>query len=299
MKKNIIENKVVGKQHNKKGLYKKLFTVALALWSGYFATQINNKPNNLPNKEEIVDAIDSMGADSSYISNLGAKVRKIMPENELVTCVSRLYVNNGQSIKIYLSDSVDETYLKDFEDVTDYLNGIFEIINPEYKFEIVREKNGLDFLNPNFISVATDENVFPFIETITGGKYEAEGFNVTWGVPNILSLNTDYGSKKTFNYIIAEVNEESTSFDVKGIFLHEMMHALGLGDAYLTNSSVSSAMEAGRRDTLTKNDISLLIALYGDTTNPEKIKQYEDAFGIYFSNTKENLNSQEDEMLLQ
>lgn len=238
----------------------KLASSILAFVAGatsFFATTglIKSNANNvtLPSKSQIIQTINNLGAEIDYLqlpSNLSL-------EN---SSVSRFITNKNKSIKIFAKDSVFDFSKKAIKDCVLYLNLVFEIINPEYKFEFVTEKTFGDAFNDNFIVIEQEP-----IKDMGRASFS-----------KIVSL-TNYGKKIFYNHIT--LSPELNKYNSYEVVLHEIMHLFGFADAYeIEDYKTPTTMDASGNNMvfsfLSPNDFKLLLAYYSN--NPQQnMQKYE------------------------
>ncbi len=169
--------------------------------------------------------------------------------------VSRLTVQKGKPVKFNIQiDDLSVVEKEQMQSAIDELNALFAIINPDYRFELNFDPNGLETFDPYNVDV----KYFNDSELI--GQDEVLGQYTSGHTIDAKNGSQGYGAeiKLRKGYITA------------GTFLHEALHHLGLGDAY-TNyyAQVASVMQTGENH-LRTNDVALLVAKYGDYSTPEK-----------------------------
>ena len=204
----------------------------------------------LPSRNEIVQTIDDLDANARYIT-----LRKDIKSNDMINdfSIRRLIIKNGETVKIKLDKNFSQTKKNEIELGVEYLNNVFSIINPSYKFQIVENRGIDDLLNENFVSIKQKDFNFP-------------GITYTFNLKSF----SNFGTKQHGNNIV--IDTKTTDFEMSSIFVHEFMHVLGLGDAYkLDNLETTTHMNATASYSpysyLADNDFKLLLALYSDNSN--------------------------------
>ncbi len=245
------------KQKNKGKVYKVLAKVGkvfskVLLWTAVSATvafmalhlQAYLRQNDLSaDTGDIIEFHQSIDMNTEY-SNI-----------EGVGDISRLTVQKGKPIKFNIQlENLSAVEKEQMQIAIDELNALFKIINPDYKFELNFDPNGLEVFDPYNVDV----------------KYFKDGELI--GQDEVLGQYTSgrtIGSKNGSHGYGAEIKFRK-GYITSGTFLHEALHHLGLGDAY-TNyyAQVSSVMQTGENH-LRTNDVALLVAKYGDYSTPEK-----------------------------
>lgn len=187
---------------------------------------------------------------------------------------SRLSVIPDKPIKFnILMKNLTEEEKSNLQRSIDELNSIFKVINPAYQFELDLDPNFFDTLDPYNVDVEymteeeikNDENALAFHK----GNYIRRGKNGTQGYCSIIKFKPGCITASTFT--------------------HEILHHLGLGDAYkVENLFLPSIMQSGDDKQIRKNDIALLVARYGDYTDEQKkaelleyIEKYEESQDWY------------------
>ncbi len=223
--------------------------------TGIIKSNINNVM--LPSRNEIVQTIDDLDADIGYLT----KDEEVLFNS---SSVNRFIANKNQHIKIYAKDSVKTDVKNSIKNCVEYLNFIFEIINPNYKFEFVTQKNFGDYFDENFI-VVEQKQIF---------TRKAVGLARTSSIPSL----TNYGKKIYYNNIW--LAPEVDKYESYNVFMHEIMHLFGFKDAYeIENYDTATIMQASGAycpfTFLTNNDFKLLLALYSNNPNQNNEKYNE------------------------
>ena len=267
---------------------RKILTMLLIISGAIVTHEATTNTVDLPTEPEIVDAVDEYDAVSTYISRVQAERNSyLFNADNGVRFIERLYAKQGEPIKIYLDDSIEKEFCVAIEEEVQYLNTLFEIINPQYKFEVVYEKKLGDYFDANLVTVKKQSDVKSFFSTgATLGK--TTGIVIPKFEVNLdetgFDINYNHGRNK-FNKINLEINEQTTVSEVKKWFLHEFSHVLGLGDNYLVKDEetmeTASVTSYAWIDFISENDLKLLISLYGDNTKIENKQKYLDLVENY------------------
>ena len=174
----------------------------------------------------------------------------------------------NQAIKFNVCmDDVSEQEKEAMKEVIDEFNDIFKVINPQYKFVIDFSPSLTDIITPTNIVVKTAEK-----------KSRRSG--VWYQILPILNKN---GLSSAFSKIEL-ARPFITTESLKCIFTHEIMHHLGVGDAYKLEERQYVPTIMDGCDYLTKNDIALLVSKYADLSTPEK----QDFFKNYIETYEQN-----------
>lgn len=188
--------------------------------------------------------IEKYGYDDSYISlsNIGQ------------TRLNAPLISENTKFNILIDDLSNEEK-EQMLNVISELNSIFEVINPNYKFII-------DF-NPNIVDIINPVNVNVLESTLNETK-KGKWFSIL----KYISLN---GLSPLYSVI--QLNYHKENFNMENVFMHEIMHHLGLADAYKLDEriKVQSILDTAIR--LRKNDIAILVALYADLSTEENQKK--------------------------
>ncbi len=172
--------------------------------------------------------------------------------------LSRLTIQKGRPVKFnILLDNLTDDEKAVLQSSIDEVNAIFEVINPDYKFVLNFDANEIEKFDPYNVDV----RYFSKDELI--GKDDVLGEYNTGRTVHSQNGEHGYGAE------IRIKRGHVTS----GVFLHEVLHHLGLGDAY-TNyyAKVASVMQTGEAHIRT-NDVALLVAKYGDYSTSEKYQE--------------------------
>lgn len=177
--------------------------LALGLTGALYKTgndKVKNYINNNPTfaKEKVEDVLDFYGGDTRYIT-----INKNLLGLGLDKIYNHLDLNGDEYITISYEDSVSEDKREQFQHTFNYLNNIFEIINPEIKFEVVNlQKNDSDI----YIQMRN-------MQKDTGMKVE-------WDIDFVNR------SKLVGGVISVNKNLEFTDTELRYYMLHEMFHIL-------------------------------------------------------------------------
>ncbi|MBO5022634.1 MAG: hypothetical protein J6C53_04100 [Clostridia bacterium] len=172
--------------------------------------------------------------------------------------LTRLTIQKGRPVKFnILMDNLSDDEKAVLQSSIDEVNEIFKVINPDYKFELNFDANAIEKFDPYNVDV----------------RYFANG-----ELPEKSDVLGQYTTGKTFSNkngahgYGAEICIKRGHV-TSGVFLHEVLHHLGLGDAYRNYyAKVASVMQTGEAHIRT-NDVALLVAKYGDYSTSEKYKE--------------------------
>lgn len=243
--------------------------------------------NKIFDVEKVDSQLDYWGGDDRYVDNSYNKFT--FKKNSIYD-----HFNVGdRAVKVVYAANVSEAERQNYNHVFDYLNKIFEVINPKYKFEITE---GYQANSDIFIS---NEPV-----SSTNGGPEIGAY---------VRPQADFlhSSKVTSADIVMNSNVDACDTYKRYMLLHEMMHVLfgsldvnenesqtfsvyNSGDVGFLYKKVESAKvveklregeykgDCAFETTAEKNsyvaflptDLSTLIALYGDMSVPENVENY-------------------------
>lgn len=213
-----------------------------------------NPVNELPSQEVVYARLESEDIDTSFVSLLTNERNPIRKAVYGADSITRLPMpKNNQTHKIYIDFDATDSQYKIFNEGVLRINKLFEIINPAYKFELVRGDPGIQFLSP-YKTVVSLKNLPDGVsgETSTCLAYSQNGADVHYA--NI-KLDPDIFKEDSF---------------ALGVFMHEFNHVLGIGDAYLSdNATFDTIMQSGSQveEGYTRTDIELLDCLYRTSGN--------------------------------
>ncbi len=178
----------------------------------------------------------------------------------------------SDTIKLNIAiDDLSGEQIADMQAVVEEFNFIFSIINPKYKFKLNFDPTVADYLNPGNITVKgyTDLGLLLF---------ESKLGNVHWTLP--------YFNKTGVSsmYQIINLKYQHEKCNMRDVFAHELLHCLGVGDAYILDEDIDVPSIMNHSAFLRKNDIALLVSKYGDYSTPEK----EASLKIFIENYEQN-----------
>lgn len=262
-----------------------LVTVAMLVALPTTFTYLRFNPvNELPSQEVVYARLESEDINPSFVSLVTNEANPIRQAVYGEDTITRLPMpKNNQTHKVYIGSSVTDSQYEIFKEGISRINELFEIINPAYKFEVVRGNPGINALSP--------------YKTVVGIKDLPDG---TYGRTASYLAYTQNGAD--VHYADIKLDPEIFSKDelALGVFMHEFMHVLGVGDAYLNiNSTHDTIMQAGERAAetgYTRTDIGLLDCLYRTSGNPyseaeidEKLNEYYYKYNPWFNSLDEGL----------
>ena len=277
------------------GKLRKAVAVALLgltmVGGGVFYSTANAKVNEYakayPNyqKTEVERNLDFYGGDARYIN---------INKNLFSIGIDKLYThldNYGDgAIIIGYEDDISENYRKQFQYTFDYINDVFETVNPDVKLEVADvSKNDSDI----FIELANLKN-----DVGMQVKWDVDPINRSQIVGGIIKVNKNvklsdtqlrfYMLHEIYHILTGsnDVNEkESPTFSIFNYedvgFINEMIeHAyLSKEEKYAATDwsmdyPIMSEEDKKSFVTLLPTDLGTLIALYGDSSKEENKDSY-------------------------
>ena len=209
---------------------------------------------SLPTKQEVVNNLETFGADTSYLYNYSGI------ENIPLT---RLKIDTSKPLTFCLSDNYSDEEVAFIQYIIDDLNLIFEHINPNYKFNLQKGVTKGSILDNNTIPIVRRDNcgvvLYDDFQQACGWAMRVPTFNLdgtmSFNLTNISVLNT--GETITWKYS-----------QQMAITTHEIFHMLGIGDAYIiegitTPTRMNSTGIDCSHGFFMENDLYLLASLYG------------------------------------
>lgn len=149
-----------------------------------------------------------------------------------------------------------------FEECISNLNSIFAVINPNYQFAINYSPTEQDLLNPYSIDVRTAKQLTSQNHGNILGKASVPRKDIFQEIDGL----EIYDSTITLDEDVLDY-----SLKLYSVFNHEFGHILGIGDAYDNPyATFDTVMQAYSYDTphdFTRNDVSVIDALYRDPAN--------------------------------
>ncbi len=180
------------------------------------------------------------------------------------------------SDRIKLNIAIDDLsgeQIADMQAVVEEFNFVFSVINPKYKFELNFHPTVADFLNPEYITVRGFNDIDDYSRKSSNGYarktvpfYNKSGFSAM--------------------YQLIALKYKSSSFNMRYVITHELLHCLGIGDAYTFDQAPDVPTVMNNSKFLRKNDIALLASKYGDYSTPEKEAQLKLFIENYEQNTE-------------
>ena len=108
-----------------------------------------NPVNELPSQEVVYSRLESENIDTSFVSLLTNEKNPIRKAVYGADSITRLPMpKNNQTHKVYIDFEATDSQYEIFNEGILRINKLFEIINPAYKFELVRGGPGVQFLSP-------------------------------------------------------------------------------------------------------------------------------------------------------
>lgn len=270
MKENVQQNKnaMLKKTHSAlkiTAISLSALVAALGMGTGiYVLSSIKNNKNNniLPSIAQVQEFYREIGCNTAYADNssrmflfTNKPFRMSVPSKPV-----KVNINLGE-----LNDEQKQMFIVGTQEI----NEIFDNINPAYEFQVnfnptkedLNDKNNLDiyYLSSELIEKAEQE------EHLLGGQWY--GINLKYDLvsKSLTSENSEvYLNPDIFTY----------SNQGLGVYQHEIMHHLGLGDAYKVADKVDCETVMDNKiledSHISKNDVALLVGKYGDYSTPEK-----------------------------
>lgn len=169
--------------------------------------------------------------------------------------LARLTVQKGKPVKFnILMDDLNNEERQDLQGSINELNSIFAVINSDYKFVLNFNPSFFDKLDPYNVDVSY------MSENEANSSLSLAFYQRNLTIP---SRNGEQGYGAKIKFKKNQVNKHN--------FTHEILHHLGLNDAYLKPEaeSVPSIMHNNEPNIRT-NDVALLVGKYGDYSTEEK-----------------------------
>ena len=193
------------------------------------------------------------------------------------------FLANEDGIRVSVSKKLPEKYHAATKNAVDYLNGLFDFLNEDYRFKLVDKGGDIQIKALNEEWLPTNKNV---IANASAGERTSSFMS------NLLT-NRSVSSKIFIN---EDACEKRSSETLQAIMTHEIGHTLGLGDIK-TSDDIASLMcyntiWADKVPKFYSEDIKVLGALYGrknitheDMMNFLKDKNY---VADYYSNIEKD-----------
>lgn len=259
-----------------------IFLSAIGATYGYFTFKASEYVKEHPqfSYSSVVDRVQYWGGDLRYIDqNQHIISGKTSP-------LSTHFNVGNRPIKVGYSSNVAKEQKEQFDHTFEYFNELFEVINPQYKFETAYSKKSAcdiyiefddlqsmiganvntktDFINPSKITSAhiRVNNNYNNDNTNLRFYLAHELMHVLMGADDVNPMQS-----KTFSVF----NSPDVGFickKVNGTKLATSPDQVGL-PGYMTQEQKDSYV------TLLPTDISTLIAIYGDTSTESKVKYLE------------------------
>lgn len=235
--------------------------------------------NQLFIEEKVEDGLNYYGGDTRYVDQ---RYNMFLFDDPIYKHFNPEKINN--EIVVGFKDNISDQYMEEIEDVLDYYNGLFEVINPEYHFVAKR---------------ATDLNSC----NILVEAKPLERIDESSVIGAMVKQNFDFVNNAQMKSATVYINE---NFDFDGLtlrfaFAHEMMHILyATGDVNGYESPTTSIYNTPdvnmilsdfknpyaviHKDHLDMDsfvnlfpvDVATLVALYGDSSTQENVDKYLD-----------------------
>ncbi len=239
-----------------------------------------NPSNKLPNKQNVYNKLKKENIETDYLSvydNYDFHIyKKVFGDDVLLRLAKPLMIDKFiVNINFETTDKEKEIFLNCIEDY----NSIFEVINPNYKFEIDFNPNVLEKASPYSINI---KKVEKFKDSNTLGR------TINFNYPSTVGQVATF-----FNTIQLKESLFENEIFLKYVFKHEFMHVLGLGDAYLKqNNKQKTIMDNNDvNEFLTKADLIMLDALYRSADNKYSDDEIEEFINKYVEMSEEVLNN--------
>ena len=234
--------------------------------------------NNQMFTEEKVDAdLAYYGGDTRYVND---RYNMFLFDSPIYAHFAPEKING--EIVVGFKDNISDEYMEEIEDVLEYYNSLFDVINPDYHFVAKRESD-LDSCN-----ILVESKPLQRIDqnSIVGAMVEQ---------------NFDFvnNSKMKSANVYINSNYDFDGLTLRFAFAHEMMHILygskdvngyesptvsvyNSPDVNLIVSDFKSPYSALNKDHLDMDsfvnlfpvDVATLIAIYGDSSKPENVNNY-------------------------
>lgn len=206
---------------------------------------------NLPTQKQIKDRLHKIYEDESEIY--------LMHENPY----RKPYKKDGP-IMVNMLFEVSDFQKLFFEDCIQEINSVFDVINPNYKFEIDFAPKKENLNNPYDIDVelSTSSSQPPYLNPLKIG--------------NTTTLSSDRDSSidglEIYQTTIRLYYTVLDNFNIlTNVFKHEFLHTLGFDDAYLNPNATQNTIMQNSTDSamvhFSEYDVATLDALYRSTDN--------------------------------
>lgn len=259
-------------------------TALLIATPASFAYLRLNPVNELPPQNVVYERLENENLDTSFVSLL---VNDANPFRQTVygaDSITRLPMpKNNQTHKVYIDFPATDSQYEIFSEGILRINELFEIINPAYRFELVRGNPGKQFLSPYKTIVS--------LKDLPNGVYGATGSYLAYSQNG---ADVHYANMKLDPDIF---KDEALAL---GVFMHEFTHVLGVGDAYLSKNSTSDTiMQSGDKikSGYSRSDLDLLNCLYRTSGNQyseaeidEMLNDYYYKYNTWYISLDEDLN---------
>lgn len=231
--------------------------------------------NSLFHADKVYANLELYGGDSRYVERNYNKM--FFGENNLV---NHFNSKDNSNIRVGFSTNLDEGQKLEFTKVINYYNELFEIINPNYKLNIIDNVDDISSCDVLIRETPLDN---------ASGNFRSR-YN---------RINRSQLSSGT----ISIDDEDQSPTMQRFVLAHELMHLFyGSSDIDYTQSTTFSVYNyndvgfmidqiennySSEKDSfisLTPIDVSTLIAIYGDSSNPENVKKYIDLLNTTLKN---------------
>ena len=213
-----------------------------------------NPVNELPSQEVVYQRLENENIDTSFISLLKNDANPIRQVVYGENSITRLPMpKNNETHKVYIDFPATDSQYEIFNEGISRINELFEIINPAYRFELVRGNPGKQLLSPYKTIVS--------LKDLPNSVYGATGTYLAYS-QNGAAVH--YANMKLDPDIF---KDEALAL---GVFMHEFTHVLGVGDAYLSKESTSDTiMQSGDKikSGYSRSDLNMLNCLYRTSGN--------------------------------
>lgn len=179
------------------------------------------------------------------------------------------FPKDGIKLNVYV-DNLTEIEKSDMQRAVDDINAIFKVIRPANKFILEFNPSLGDKINKYNV------DIYEMQEGETSSDHVDGFWDPNYSIPNKNGLVSFHSKIK--------IKRDALTYNV---FVHEILHHLGLGDAYTKFDKVDtfSIMMGSNTESkhIHRNDVALLVAKYGDYSTPEKKQALIDYINSYES----------------
>lgn len=224
------------------------FISTLVVVNGSAAIIGNVTLKDYSNNAQIVEIAKELDCDTNYISEHSNKFL-------------RLQHNGDEPIYVHIDEQLNETQRQCAINSLDYLFGLVGEINPNYRYKLLSKGEFNKKILKTRISISLDDTKYS--ETGTKGN-----------IDSTINPFSHFTSKRTtYKHEIYQSRDYQTDdmSELEYVYGHELFHAFGIKDVYITNSNSKLQGNTYIKSTvgekvgiLTPNDYKCLISLYAD-----------------------------------